>query len=80
MKSWFDQSFSSNQEFQVGDLVLKWDKVHEEKIDHTKFQKLWLGPFVIAEKIGPSTFRLQTLEGQSETFPVNGLILKKYFC
>ena len=34
VKSWFDQSFSSNQEFQVGDLVLKWDKVHEDKGDH----------------------------------------------
>ena len=64
----------------MGDLVLKWDKVHEEKGDHTKFQKLWLGTFVIAEKIGPSTFCLQTLEGQFETFLVNGLILKKYFC
>ena len=76
MKSWFDQSLSSNRELQVGDLVLKWDKVHEDKVDHTKFQKLWLGPFVIVEKIGPSTFRLQTLEGQFKTFPVNGLILK----
>ena len=37
MKSWFDQSFSPNREFQMGDLVLKWDKVHEEKGDHTKF-------------------------------------------
>ena len=36
--------------------MLKWDKVHEEKGYHTKFQKLWLGPFVIAEKIGPRTF------------------------
>ena len=60
----------------MGDLVLKWDKVHEEKGDHTKFQKLWLGPFVIAEKIGPSAFRLKTLEGQFETFLVNGMILK----
>ena len=80
VKSSFDQSSGSNREFQVGDLVLKWDKVHEEKGDHTKFQKLWLGPFVITEKICPSTFWLQTLEGQFETFPVNGLILKKYFC
>ena len=36
------------------ELVLKWDKVHGEKGDHTKFQKLWLGPSVISEKIGPS--------------------------
>ena len=63
VKSWFDQSSSSNREFQVGDLVSKWDKIHEQKGHHTKFQKLWLGPFVIAEKIGPSTFHLQTLEG-----------------
>ena len=28
VKSWFDQSFSSDRELQVGDLVLKWDKVH----------------------------------------------------
>ena len=60
--------------------MLKWDKVHEDKGDHTKFQKFWLSTFAIAEKIGPSTFRLQTLEGQFEKFPVNGLILKKYFC
>ena len=60
--------------------MLKWDKSHEEKGDHTKFQNLWLDPFVIAEKLGQSTFPLQTLEGQSETFPVNGLILKKCFC
>ena len=50
------------------------------KGEHTKIQHLWLGSFVIAEKLGPNTFRLQTLEGQSETFPINGLILKKYFC
>ena len=80
VKSWFDQSSSSNREFQVGDLVLKWEKSHEEKGDHTKFQKIWLGPFVIAKNIGASSFHLQTLEGQFETFPVNGLILKKYFC
>ena len=40
VKSWFDQSLSSNREFQVCDLVLKWDKAHEEKGDHTKFQKI----------------------------------------
>ena len=64
----------------MGDLVLKWDKSHEGKVEHTKFQCLSLGPFVISGKLGPSTFHLQTLEGQSKTFPVNGLILKKYLC
>ena len=59
--------------------MLKWDKAHEDKGEHTKYQCLWLGPFIISKKLGPSTFQLQTLEGEFETFPVNGLILKNYF-
>jgi hypothetical protein len=79
VKRWFDESYSSDQNFNVGDLVLRWDKAHEEKGEHSKFQNLWLGPFIIVEKLGPSSFRLQTLEGQPDTFPVNGQVLKKYF-
>ena len=45
-------------EFEVGDLVLKWDHPCDEKGKHTKFQQLWIGPFQIAEKIGPSTYKL----------------------
>jgi hypothetical protein len=79
IKKWFDKHSISNKNFEIGDLVLKWDKAHEEKGKHTKFKKLWLGPFQIAENIGPSTFILQTLEGEKEILPVNGQILKKYF-
>ena len=63
VKSWFDTSLFSERNFNVGDLVLKWDKAHENKGEHTKFQNLWLGPFVISEKLGPSSFRLHNLEG-----------------
>ena len=69
----------SRKDFQMGDLVLKWDKAHEEKGKHTKFQRMWLGPFQIVEVIGPSTFMLQDLIGKIESLPVNGQILKKYF-
>ena len=79
IKSWFDSSSASDRNFKVGDLVLKWDKPHEGKGEHTKFQNLWLGPFLIAEKLGPSSFRLQNLEGQHDTYPVNGQALKRYF-
>ena len=58
VKSWFNHGSSSNRESQVDDLVLKWDKAHGDKGEHTKFQHLWLGPYVIAEKTGPNTFRL----------------------
>lgn len=46
---------------QIEDFVLKWDKAHEEKGKHAKFQKFWLGPFQIVEKLGSSNFILQDL-------------------
>ena len=47
MKRWFDLRKSVSRDLEVGDLVLKWDKEHEDKGKHTKFQCLWLGPFII---------------------------------
>ena len=77
VKASFDTTSASHKTFEVGDLVLKWGKAHEEKGKHTKFQRLWLGPFQIIEKIGPSTFILQDLSGRIDSLPVNGQILKK---
>eukprot|EP00253_Pinus_taeda_P034803 PITA_34803 len=79
IKSSFDSISSISKQFQVSDLVLKWDKAHEDKGKHTKFQKMWLGPFQICEKISHSTFMLQDLSGLRDSLPVNGLILKKFF-
>jgi hypothetical protein len=79
VKSWFDSSSASDRNFEVGDLVLKWDKPHEGKGEHSKFQNLWLGPFLVAEKLGPNSFRLHNLEGQLDTYPVNDQALKRYF-
>ena len=72
VKASFDSNFVSSKSFQLGDLVIKWDKAHEEKGKHIKFQQIWLGPFQIVEQIGPSTFRLQILSGKRESLPVNG--------
>jgi hypothetical protein len=52
IKIWFDKASIGSKYFQEGDLVLKWDKVNEMKGKHTKFQKLWLGPYQIHENIG----------------------------
>eukprot|EP00253_Pinus_taeda_P010165 PITA_10165 len=79
IKSSFDSSIMTRKNFQMGDLVLKWDKAHKEKGKHTKFQKMWLGPFQIIEVIGSSTFVLQDLAGIKDSLPVNGQILKIYF-
>ena len=72
VKASFDSNMISRKDFQIGDLVLKWDKAYEEKGKHTKFQRMWLGPFQIVEIIGPSTFMLQNLTGKRESLPING--------
>ena len=79
VKCWFDKHKAGNKEFEVGDLVLKWDHPHDEKGNHTKFQQLWVVPFQIATKLGPSTYKLPNLHGWEENLPVNGLVLKPYF-
>ena len=79
VKRWFDKHKAGNKEFEVGDLVLKWDHPHDEKGKHTKFQQLWVGPFQIAAKLGHSTYKLQDLQGWEENLLVNGLVLKPYF-
>ena len=63
VKRWFDKLKSGKGSFEVGDLVLKWDHPHDEKGKHTKFQHLRVGPFHIAAKLGPSTYKLQYLQG-----------------
>ena len=79
IKTWFVKHVSSDKQFQVGDLVLKWDKASGAKGKHVKFQKIWLAPYEIAEKIGDATYRLQSLQGDLENLTVNDSILKRYF-
>ena len=45
IKRWFDKHVVGHKYFQVGDLVLKWDKASEARGKHSKFQKLCLGPY-----------------------------------
>ena len=52
VKRWFDKHKAKEKNFQVGFLVLKWDRVNEPKGNHSKFQILWLGSFLVAEKMG----------------------------
>jgi len=61
VKCWFDKKYIGEKEFQVGDLFLKWENPHEDKEKHSKFQQLWLGPYIIKEKIGQGTYWLQNI-------------------
>ena len=50
--------------FQVGDWVLKWDAIRQDKGKHGKFNSLWIGPFVIAQVLKNNNFKLHSLEGE----------------
>ena len=76
VKRWFDKQKYGKGNFEIGDLVLKWDHSHDEKGKHRNFQHLWVGLYQIAEKLGPSTYKLQDLQGQEENLRVNDLVLK----
>jgi hypothetical protein len=45
VKIWFDKHKAKEKLFEVGDLVLKWDRENEPKGKHSKFQNMRLGPF-----------------------------------
>eukprot|EP00253_Pinus_taeda_P021678 PITA_21678 len=79
VKRWFDRHLAGDKDYQIGELVLKSDKLNEPKGKHTKFQHLWLSPFQVVEKVGQGTYRLKTLQRETEKLPVNGQHLKRYF-
>jgi len=79
LKKRFDKHKARDKNFELGDLVLKREKINEPKVKHSKFQNLWLGPFQIAEKIGLHTYWLQNLRSELEILHVNGQALKDLF-
>jgi len=79
IKHWFDKKLAGNKEFGVGYLVFKLDKAHEEKGKHTKFQYLWIKPFIIHDKLGHHTYHIQSLDKRIDPLPVNGQDLKCCF-
>ena len=68
-------------DFKIGDKVLKWVSRREDKGKHSKFDSFLQGPYIILSMIGPNAFFLQELDG-TDLFrgPVNGRMLKHYYC
>jgi hypothetical protein len=79
IKETFDRKAKVDN-YQVGDRVLKWDALRQDKGKHSKFDSLWTDPFMITQVQHNNTFILQSLGGE-EMFggPVNGRFLKLYF-
>ena len=78
IKKSFDRS-SRSRSFQVGDMVLLWDRKNEKLGKHKKFDSLWLGPYIIRDIVGPNSFHLSRLDGEPLDLPANGQMLKLFF-
>jgi hypothetical protein len=55
IKNTFDKKAKVNN-FQVGDWVLKWDSLRQDKGKYNKFDSLWTGPFMITQVQNNNTF------------------------
>ena len=74
----FDKK-SKLRNFKEGDLVLKWDVLKSRLGHHNKFDRMWVGPFLIAECKEHNAFQLATMEGDVLPIPENGICLKPCF-
>ena len=78
MKKTFDRRVKVD-DFQLGDLVLKWDVRFEDKGKHGKFDHSWKGPYKIYALGGKNAYFLSDPDGNEVGFgPVNGRFLKHY--
>ena len=79
LKKMFDKRTKA-EDFFIGNKVLRWDSMREDKGKHGKFDFLWKGPFIIQAVQGNNTYFLKSLDGtKTEDGPVNGRMLKHYF-
>jgi hypothetical protein len=77
VKKYFNKS-TKTLRFKVNEKVLLWDSTHADKGRHSKFQKLWSGPFKIAFVMDTNSYLLKDLEERIVSYSTNGSHLKHY--
>jgi hypothetical protein len=78
MKKSFDKH-SKKEDFQMGELVLRWDVRNEDKGKHGKFNHLCIGPFKINTYCEKNAYFLEGLNGECLGWgPVNNMFFKHY--
>ena len=65
IKKMFDKR-PKEDDFELGDLVLRWDARNEDKGKHGKFDNLWTGPYMIQAFRGNNAFLLNNAEWKLE--------------
>ena len=73
-----DKKILRPYEFQVGDKVLYFN-VTLDQSHSGKFKPKWKGPFTIEQVLPNGAYKLQFMDGQILTTPINGNLLKPYF-
>jgi hypothetical protein len=77
IKKYFDKHAKSVK-FKVNAKLLLWDSIDADKGKHSKFQKLWLGPYKITLVVGNNTYMLKDFEERLFSFTTNDSHLKHY--
>jgi hypothetical protein len=78
VKKNFDQSITMKN-FQKGESVLLWNKAKENPSMHTKFESLWIEPYVVENILGFNSYMLQDMKGKRLMFLVNEKHMKGFF-
>jgi hypothetical protein len=77
IKKYFNKSAKSIR-FKVNEKVFLWDSSHVDRGRHSKFQKLWLGPFKISFVLGTNYYIIKDLEERLFSYSTYGSHLKHY--
>jgi hypothetical protein len=59
--------------------VLIWNKAKEKPSMHTKFEVLWIGPYIIENILGFNSYMLKDMKGKILLMPINVKHLKGFF-
>ena len=78
MKRMFDKK-ASPRNFQLGNIVLKWDELKNRLGKHMKFNAMWAGLYIITGTLQHNAFHFFMLEGEELGILVNGIHLKQFF-
>jgi hypothetical protein len=77
VKKYFNKSVKVVK-LKLNEKVLLWDSSHANRGRHSKFQKLWSGPFNIAFVLGANSYILKVLQERLFSYNTNGSHLKNY--
>ena len=62
MKYLYDKR-TTKRKFKIGEMVLMWNSIMEDKGKHGKFDPIWLGPYLIEASWGQDYYLLKDLLG-----------------